>query len=343
MKNSSWTQLSFLVFALTLRMGVSVSSAAIQVNSYADATRQVQPNIVKIFGAGGLRGLESYQSGFLISNEGHVLTVWSYVLDTEYVTVVLDDGRKFQGELVGVDPRLEIAIVKIDTEGVRHFKLDEAVEVDSGDRVLAFGNLFGIANGNEPASVLHGHIATQTRLSARRGAYRTRYQGPVYVVDAMTNNPGAAGGALTNHQGQLVGLLGKELRNAHNNTWLNYAIPVSELEDSVRDILSGKILSRAARPDEKLPRESHNLAELGIVLVPEILQKTPPYVERVPADTLAARAEVQADDLILFVGDRAVTSIAQLKLELQRIDQLDELRLLILRDEMLIEVVLGRK
>ena len=68
--------------------------------SFSQVIQTVQPKIVKIFGAGGLRGLESYQTGFLVSSAGHVLTVWSYVLDTEVVTVVLDDGRKFQGQVI---------------------------------------------------------------------------------------------------------------------------------------------------------------------------------------------------------------------------------------------------
>src|SRR3989304_10102389 len=73
---------------------------------------RVQTKMVKIHGAGGVRGLEAYQSGFLISSEGHVLTVWSYVLDTDYVTVTLDAGRKFEGKLAGAEPRLELAVLK---------------------------------------------------------------------------------------------------------------------------------------------------------------------------------------------------------------------------------------
>ena len=75
----------------------------------------VQPKIVKIYGSGGLQGLEAYQSGFLISAEGHVLTAWSYVLDAEeYITVVLDDGTHHGAKLLGHDPRLEIAMLKIE-------------------------------------------------------------------------------------------------------------------------------------------------------------------------------------------------------------------------------------
>src|SRR5687768_12800242 len=100
--------------------------------SLADVIDQTQPKVVKIFGAGGLRGLEAYQSGFLISDQGHVLTAWSYVLDSDAVTVYLNDGRKFQAEVVGMDPRSEIAVLKIDGEGLPHFNLDEAVPLEAG-------------------------------------------------------------------------------------------------------------------------------------------------------------------------------------------------------------------
>src|SRR6516164_6501089 len=68
--------------------------------SLARVIAQVQPKIVKIFGVGGLHGLSIYQSGFLISADGYVLTVWSHVLDVDDVTVILSDGRKFHAKLV---------------------------------------------------------------------------------------------------------------------------------------------------------------------------------------------------------------------------------------------------
>ena len=53
----------------------------------------------------------------MISPEGHILTVWSYVLDTDYITATLADGRKFEAKLLGADPRLEVAVLKIDAAG----------------------------------------------------------------------------------------------------------------------------------------------------------------------------------------------------------------------------------
>ena len=232
--------------------------------SLTSIIKDVQPKIVKIYGAGGIRGLESYQSGFLISEDGHVITAWSYVLDTEFITTVLDDGRKFKAEVIGADPRSELAVLKIDGSDFPYFSLSDATPAQVGDRVLAFSNLYGIAVGNEPASVLHGHVSAITRLAARRGAYQTAYDGSVYVLDAMTNNAGAAGGALTDFDGRLLGILGKELRNAQNNAWLNFAFPVAEVKSSIEDILAGKI-RRRVDPEARKPADPVSLSRLGIV------------------------------------------------------------------------------
>ncbi len=212
-----------------LLAGAGIARASEGAASLVDVARNVQPKVVKLYGAGGLRGLEAYQSGILISGKGHVLTVWSYVLDADEVTVVLNDGRHFSAKYVASDPITEIALLKFDPGGeeVPHFDLATAVKAEPGARVLAFSNLFGIAVGNEPVSMLHGVISSVAPLEARRGAFGTNYHGDVYVVDAAANNPGAAGGALTDAQGRLLGMLGKELRSKLSGTWLNYALPVS--------------------------------------------------------------------------------------------------------------------
>ena len=109
-----------------------------------------------------------------------------------------------------------------------------------GTRVLAFSNLFGVATGDEPASVLHGTSPPSRRSTPAAASYETPYHGPIYVLDAMTNNPGAAGGALTDLHGNLLGMLGKELRNARNNIWLNFAIPTAEFATVDRSDSHGK-------------------------------------------------------------------------------------------------------
>lgn len=314
-----------------------VMSAGVRAASLAEVIDTTQPKMVKVYGAGGFNRLEAYQSGFLISAEGHIATAWSYVLDTDYITVTLNDGRRFEAKLLGADPRLELAVLKIEATELPFFDLNAAATADSGTRVLAFSNLFGVATGDEPASVQHGVVAVKTQLDARRGVFETPYRGPVYVLDAMTNNPGAAGGALVNQRGELVAMLGKELRSAQNNIWLNYALPIEELRGSVSQILEGKFSPSIEEPKLK-PEEAIDLASLGLVLVPDVLERTPPYVDLVRSDSAAAKAGVRPDDLIVFVGENLVHSCQGFRDELAHLERNTPLKLVLMRGQELVEV-----
>ena len=307
-------------------------------NSVAEVVDTVQPKVVKIHGAGGLRGLEAYQSGFLISRTGHVLTAWSYVLDSDDVSVTLNDGRRFTAELLGMDPRLEIAILKIDSIGLPHFEISAASVIAVGDRVLAFCNVYGVATGDEPVSVLHGHVAATTKLEGRRGRYRTPYAGPIYVLDAMTNNAGAAGGVLTNAAGQIVGVLGKEIRDAESNIWLNYAIPAAELTEAVSDILAGKIRPRVVDDERPVAKRPWSLQLLGLQLIPDLLPRTPPFVHQVLPSSQAEKLRLQPDDLVMYLDGVLVRSVKDVVSELSFRDRDDPVILTVMRNQELVTI-----
>ena len=267
------------------------------------------------------------------------MTVWSYVLDTDFITVHLDNGQKLEAKLWGADPRLELAVLRIDDEDVPYFNLRASKTADAGTQVLAFSNLYGVATGNEPASVQHGVVAAVSHLQARRGVFETPYKGIVYILDAVTNNPGASGGALTNRRGELLGMLGKELRNARNNTWLNYAIPVSEFAETVGKIVNDEFIPPDLRGDTQPKAEQPlTLDLLGIVLVPDVLERTPPFIDEVRPGSTAEKAGLLPDDLVLFVNDhRLIQSCKGFIEELQFIDRDDPVKLTVIRGQELVE------
>jgi serine protease Do len=269
-----------------------------------------------------------------------VLTVLSYVLDTDDLAAVLDDGRKFQPELIGTDPVRELALLKLPLEGetVPFFNLKEAATGNVGERVLAMSNLFGIAAGDEPVSVLQGAITAVAPLEARRGSFVAKNREEVYIVDAYANNPGAAGGALVDWQGRLLGLLGKELKSRVSGTWLNYALPTASYAESVDNMLAGR--STDLEPPSQLPDESLSAELLGIRLVPDILAVTPPYIDSVRRGSAADQAGLRPDDLIVFVADKQITSSRALIEELSYHDQREEIALGVLRDGGLIQFTL---
>ena len=295
--------------------------------------------VVKIYGAGGLRGLEAYQSGILVAPEGVILTAASTVLDSAEIDVVLDDGRRFEATLVGVDPWRELAVLTIEAEDLPAFTLADAVEAEGvaiGTRVVALSNLFGVAVGDERVSAQRGLVSAVVPLEARRGAAEAAFAGPVFILDFTTNNPGAAGGALVDAAGRLLGMMGKELRATASGAWLNYALPAAELARGRQDIVAGKAAVAANPRTAPLPART-----LGLILVPDLLDRTPPFVDTVVPASPAARAGLAADDLVVAVAGRAVGSRAALEQALGRLAPGDPVRLAVIRAGEIVEVDLG--
>jgi serine protease Do len=301
--------------------------------------RSLQPKLVKIYGAGGARGLESYQSGFLISEAGHIVTSWSTVLDVSSLRIVTFDGKKDDAEVLGMDPQSEIAVLKMKQPAVDFFTLQKSpVEPRTGTRVFGLSNLFNIAAGDEELSIQRGVIMAIAPLSATRGRLKTLYQGNVLVLDVMTNNPGATGGAVVDASGNLIGMLGKELRDDQTNIWLNYAIPVDVVAASVRRIFEGKTSTVDADQNTVVAKQPHRLDRLGMALIPDILPKTPPFVDQVQPSSIAARAGLRANDLVLLLNEKRIDSRRALEEMLASIEQADAFSILVQRDQELVRL-----
>ena len=295
-----------------------------------------QEKVVKLYGAGGARGLESYQSGIIIDNSGHILTSWSTVLDVNKVRVVTFDGRRLDATMVGMDPQNELAILKVDDAGLVGFDLSKAKNATTGQRVFAISNLFGIAAGNESCSAQKGVIMATTPLTNRRGKIKSLYQGRVYVLDVMTNNPGASGGALIDLQGHLVGIIGKEIRDEQAGIWLNYALPIDVVKASVDRILTGSTI--APESALKAVAQPHRISDLGITLIPDVLAKTPPFIDSVREGSTALRCGLQTNDLVLLLNDQRVDSRKSLEKMLMTINRADSFYLLVQRGQELIRI-----
>ena len=174
---------------------------------------------------------------------------------------------------------------------------------------------------------MRGVIAARTRLSGRVGVFDFPYNGDVYVVDQITNNPGAPGGALTTRDGKLVGVIGREIKNTQTETNINYAIPVNasvtvthktkqkdEEEEKTVTIAFPDFVARGMKGQYKPTKRDPSIVRgeggwTGLVFVPNILARTPAYVDGVIPSSPAAKAGFRPDDLISFVDGEPIASI----------------------------------
>jgi serine protease Do len=298
----------FHLGTLAVAVLLTGSSPAGSQDSVAKVSEQVGKKIVKLFGSGGFQGLAAFGTGILVSSDGYILTVASPLLLTQELRVHLFDGRRFPARVLVMEPELDAALIKIDkTEDLPFFDVARAAKeplAKAGDWVLSFSNEFQIATRDEPVSVQHGVVAAYSRLHGRRGIFEAPYVGNVYVIDAITNNPGAAGGAVTNRKGELIGVIGKELRNSLTDTWINYAVPIQVLAEFVEKAKKGEY-----RPIVRSEPAGGRAGYHGIVLVPNVVERTPPFVEEIVPGSPAAKAGLQPDDLIVYVDGQQVASV----------------------------------
>jgi serine protease Do len=317
--------------------------------SFAKVAEEVNKKLVKVYGAGGIKGLPHYGTGFFVSPDGYILTANSHILDSGDVRVHTYDGTKYHAKVVAVEPELDVALLKIGTEkdkveDMPYYDVVEAVKrptAETGLGVLAFSNEFNIVTRDEPMSIMRGRVAAYSRLYGRIGIHEAPYTGYVYVMDAITNNPGAAGGPVTTRKGELLGIIGKELRNELTQTWINYAVPINaKLEVREKDkTVTVTVLDLIEKKENYKPQikpiRDGGGAYTGILLVPNVVERTPPYVDAVAPGSPAHTAGLKPDDLIVYVDGLPVASIqmymeiidryrpgAEIKLEVRRGDKL---------------------
>ncbi len=322
---------------------------------FGKVTEAVNPKLVKIFGAGGFRGIANYGTGILISPDGHILTAASQMLDSAELVVHLHDGVKMKATVLVVEPLLDAALLKIKVEGkaldeptdldLPHYNFAAAVKQPLAkplDWVLAYSNQFEIAMRDEPMTVQRGLISAYTNMHGRRGIFDFPYDGKVYVVDAITNNPGAAGGALVNLKGELLGIIGKEIKNSLSETWMNYAIPVTasvEVKDGDKTVtltlpqFVDLGMKGQYKPIKRPVVEVGIGGFHGIRFVPNVLERTPPYVEEIAKDSPAAKAGIHIGDLISFIDGEPIYSIKSFNEYLKKTRPGMRLRLEVRRDD----------
>lgn len=310
-------------FALAL----TIAGAIVAQTPVTQTARDVNRKLVKLYGAGGFKGLPSYGTGVLIAPKGYILTVNNHILTTSDLRVHLYDGRSYHAKVIAREPDLDLAVLKIEEEVDFLPCYDIAQEAkrplaEPGDFILAFSNCFKVATRDEPMSVQRGVVATYAELRGRRGYFDAPFAGDVYFVDAIANNPGSAGGAVTNRKGDLLGIIGRELKNAITDTWINYALPVqakAEYQDDdqkTQTIDVAKFVDLAMtgqfKARDKAKRDEQR-GYTGLMLVPNAVSATPPYVEEVTPGSPAAQAGLRPDDLIVYVDGELVPTITDFR------------------------------
>lgn len=291
------------IIAFLISLSVSAVTVAQDENEFSAAIEKGQGRTVKIVGA-SVGNVSGYATGILVSDSGDILTGSGVLLTGNRIRVMLADGSLHNATVVRQHRGMQLAQLKIDAKTPDYFDLEKDVVVPSrGEWVVVLANAFKVADGDEPLSVNLGVVSLQTKIEATRGRNEILYSGDLVLIDAITSNPGAAGGAVLNTEGNLIGMVGKIIESNETSTRLNYAVP-SEI---LKRFKSGSLEEPSAAA--AVVTTEGKAGETGIRMLRLSKSTDPAYIDRVIPNSPAAMAGLKADDLIVTLAGEKIANI----------------------------------
>ncbi len=237
-------------------------------------------------------------SGVVIdSKEGIVVTNYHVIKNADEIQVSLVDGRSFKAELVGSDPEVDIAVLKIKAKGLVQVTMSDSDQLRVGDFVVAIGNPFGLGQ-----TVTTGIVSALGRTGLGIEGYEN------FIQTDASINPGNSGGALVDLRGRLIGINTAIIAPAGGNVGIGFAIPVNMAQASINQILEHGEVRRGVLgiSIQDLTQELRDAFDLS-----EHQQGV--LVSLVSKDSAAEDAGMLAGDIITQVDGKAVRSAGQLR------------------------------
>ncbi len=176
-------------------------------------------------------------SGFIIDEEGYILTNQHVIQNADKITVTLPDGRKFDAELKGSDVRSDLAVIKIKADNLPALKLGNSDEVRIGQWAIAVGNPYGFAVDSAEPTITAGIVSALGR-SLPQSQSRRNYTDLIQTDAAI--NPGNSGGPLVNLKGEVIGINVAIFTPSGGNVGIGFAIPINTANNILAMLIAGK-------------------------------------------------------------------------------------------------------
>ena len=198
----------------------------------------------------------------------------------------MSDKRTLTAKLIGTDPRMDVAVIKVEGENLTAAKLADSSKVEVGAEVLVIGNAKGIENSVTKGVISNLNIDVDTGTDIRR----------CLQTDAPIN-PGNSGGALVNMQGEIIGVNDMKRSDAES---IGFAIPINDAKEIA---------------DQLIEKGYVSLPYIGVDAVNQQTDDGTPFiiVRNVMPDSPAAKAGLKVKDVIVQVNDARVETVSKLR------------------------------
>ena len=270
------------VYASVVNSAVSINCSATSTNIFGQQTQTA-----------------SSGSGFIITEDGYVVTNYHVVSGASSVEVTLYNGDTYDATVIGGDSDYDVAVLKINASGLQPVTLGESADVNVGDTVLAIGNPLGELT----FSMSQGIVSSCDRAINVDGTPFNMIQ-----VDCSIN-PGNSGGPLVNLYGEVVGIVSAKYSSYSDTSveGLGFAIPISDVQAIITDIIeNGQVTGKAYLAIKAGTMTEQMAAQYNIGISEGV------FVYSTESGGAGERAGLQLGDVITKVNDTAITSMTDL-------------------------------
>ncbi|MHC4446776.1 MAG: Do family serine endopeptidase, partial [Planctomycetota bacterium] len=235
-------------------------------------------------------------SGVIARADGYILTNNHVVREAGEIQVTLDNGRQYEAEVVGADMETDLAVIKIDSNGLTPARFGDSEALQVGQWVLAVGNPFGLEH-----TVTAGIVSAKGRSGVGLAFYENLIQ-----TDAAIN-PGNSGGPLVNLSGEVVGINAAITTQSGGNLGIGFAIPGNMARLVMNSILDSGHVVRGYLGVQMAPLTEKRAESSGYEGIRGVI------IDKVTEDGPAEQAGLKPDDILLEVNGRRVTDMIQLR------------------------------
>ena len=237
-------------------------------------------------------------TGFIITEDGYVVTNYHVVEGASKIYVSSYNGEEYPAVLVGNDKTNDVAVLKMEAEGLPYVAIGSSSELAVGDQVVAIGNPLG----DLTATLTVGYVSAKDRDVTTEGATINMIQ-----TDAAINS-GNSGGPLFNMKGEVVGITTAKYSGSSSSgasiEGIGFAIPIDDVMSMIDDLINYGYVTGAYLGVMVNDVDAESANYYGIPLGAYVAEVTPGYA--------AEAAGLKAKDIIVALGDYKVTSVSQL-------------------------------
>ena len=263
------------------------------------------------------RPVISTGSGFIISEDGYLLTNNHVVEDADEITVSLGDRREYQAKVIGADERSDVALLKIDAKNLPTLKIGKSKDLKVGEWVVAIGSPFQLR-----FSVTSGIVSAKGR-SIPNGSDSTYVP---FIQTDVAINPGNSGGPLFNLEGEVVGINSQIYTRSGGYMGVSFAIPIDYAMD-VADQLKEKGYVARGWLGVSIQEITSELAEALDMEIPKGA-----LISQIIKDSPAEQSGLKEEDVILFFDGEEIFYSSDLPLTVGAIRPETEVNAMVLRD-----------